>query len=301
MASKIMTYWSRQSEGTDYIVKVLGKEVSQICSGKYGSLEINPEHARPEDDIPTNVETLARIEQGIVDSIVGSVGVCPLQFRVVCSYLHKYCATKFPDQALRAVGGFIILRFFSAAIVAPEANGLAEEAPPLDARRILVLVSKTIQNLSNHTMFRESFMETSFNAFLEDNQPKVDAFLREVSQVPAFAEGLHAEGGGGSSSSGMGTEGCRSVGESPSVSPLPTPMSSSGSPSPSPSPSPLMSSLPSSFSSSSSSSSSSVSKEEFEKAVVNLAVLCNKNVNPIQLALKGPDAVNNYKILFKYT
>lgn len=269
MASKIMTFWSHQSEGIEYIVKVLGKEVSQICSGKYGSLEINPEHARPEDDILANVTTLARIEQSVVDSIVNSVELCPLQFRIICSYLFKHCSTKFPDQALRAVGGFIILRFFSAAIVAPEANGLAEEAPPLDARRILVLVSKTIQNLSNHTMFRESFMEESFNDFLEENQPKVDGFLSEISRVP---EGISA---GCVVPPAMSPQLDVSPAESPAV--CPDAMTLSTSPllaTPSPSSTP-----------------SNVPKEEFEKSMVNLASLCDRNANAIKLALKGDDAV----------
>ena len=277
MASKIMTFWSRQSEGTEYISQVLGKEISQICACKYGSLEINPEHARPEDDIGANVATLTRIEQGVVDSIVGSVDLCPLQFRVVCSYLYRYCSAKFPDQALRAVGGFIILRFFSAAIVAPEANGLAEEAPPLDARRILVLISKTIQNLSNHTLFRESFMEKSFNTFLADNQARVDGFLRAVAQVPAFAEGMSSE------------ELCSQAAVAAVAATTAVAASGGGS-----SASAVSSSLTSSDPSSSSSSAvviSQIGKEEFEDALGNLAQLCVKNAIAIENALVGPDAV----------
>jgi hypothetical protein len=162
--------------------------VGTICSGKYGSLEINPEHAKPEEDLTANITLLSNIAQEILDCIVGSVDKCPLAFRVVCSYLKNHCAKKFPGSSLMAVGGFIILRFFSAALVTPETNGLLEEAPSLDARRILVLVSKTIQNLANRAWFRESFMD-ALNKFLEANQDKMTTFLDNVSQIPAFAEG----------------------------------------------------------------------------------------------------------------
>ena len=183
LASKCMTIWSRMSEGMAYLQKTIRKPVAEICSGKYGSLEINPEFARPEDNTVENVTVLASIIQDVLDSITGSLDVCPTSFRVVCSYLYKYCDAKFPSQTIQIIGGFIVLRFFCAALVTPESNGLVEESPSLDSRRILILVSKTIQNLSNHASFRETFMD-ALNNFLDTNQHKMDYFLEQVSKVP---------------------------------------------------------------------------------------------------------------------
>ena len=183
LASKCMTIWSRQSEGLGYLQKTVRKPVAAICSGKYGSLEINPEFARPEDNVAENVKVLTSIIQEVLDSITGSLEVCPMSFRIVCSYLYKYCEAKFPYQTLQIIGGFIVLRFFCAALVTPESNGLVEESPSLDSRRILILVSKTIQNLSNHASFRETFMD-ALNNFLDSNQHKMNFFLQEVCKVP---------------------------------------------------------------------------------------------------------------------
>ena len=58
-----------------------------------------------------------------------------MAIRTVCMYLKDHCARKFPENSLMAVGGFIILRFFSAALVTPEANGFMDEAPSLEAAR----------------------------------------------------------------------------------------------------------------------------------------------------------------------
>eukprot|EP00727_Mastigamoeba_balamuthi_P014007 m51a1_g9229 hypothetical protein (865) ;mRNA; f:74892-78388 len=187
LASKVMTTWSRLNEGLEFLVSTLSGPINTICSNKYGSLEINPEHVRPDEDVQANISQLISIVQEILELITHSVDRCPLSFRIVCSYLRNHCMQKFPDQSLMAVGGFLILRYFSAALVTPEANGLLEDPPSLDARRILVLVSKTIQNLANRAYFREDFM-APLNAFLDNNAETMARFLDDVSHVPAGAE-----------------------------------------------------------------------------------------------------------------
>ena len=50
-----------------------------------------------------------------------------------------------PKQVSALLGGYLFLRFFNPAIVAPEANGIAPSSPTDDSRRALVLVSKLLQ------------------------------------------------------------------------------------------------------------------------------------------------------------
>ena len=45
-------------------------------------------------------------------------------------------------QVIPLLGGYVFLRFFSPAIVAPEVHGVLPTAPSLEARRSLVLISK---------------------------------------------------------------------------------------------------------------------------------------------------------------
>lgn len=55
---------------------------------------------------------------------------------------HRWCCA----QGKAAVGSFVFLRLFCAAIVSPQAYGLLDEEPSSEARRVLVLVSKILQN-----------------------------------------------------------------------------------------------------------------------------------------------------------
>ncbi|KAH3768036.1 Neurofibromin 1 [Pelomyxa schiedti] len=184
LASKVITAWSKLGEGQDFLVSTLQPVVTSIITGSHGTLEINPTNLAPTDSLETNISLLQGLIQSVLDTIFASADKFPTRFRTVCSYLKQYCNEKFPDQSLICVGGFIILRYFCPAIVAPENNGLVEESPSLEIRRNLVLVSKTVQNLANNVTFRETFM-LPLNTFLEANQPKMRVFLESISQPPS--------------------------------------------------------------------------------------------------------------------
>jgi hypothetical protein len=82
--------------------------------------------------------------------------------RVVWQHLHKKVKQYFPDSALKLVGGFLFLRFFCPAILAPHNFGLVDEPPCPEAQRHLTLVTKTLQNLANGMRFgtKEPYMGT---------------------------------------------------------------------------------------------------------------------------------------------
>jgi neurofibromin 1 len=64
------------------------------------------------------------------------------------------------DAVLKAIGGFLFLRFIGPALTAPHAYGLLESPPNPVCQRQLVLIGKVMQNLANMTLpgTKEQFM-----------------------------------------------------------------------------------------------------------------------------------------------
>jgi len=81
-----------------------------------------------------------------------------------------------------AVGGFVFLRFFCPALVAPEAFGLWKGAINPSDRRSLILVSKIVQNMANGVSFgpKEPFM-VPFNDLIEEKKPLMEKILETLS------------------------------------------------------------------------------------------------------------------------
>jgi len=69
------------------------------------------------------------------------------------------------------------LRFFCPAVSSPEAYGIVEEPPSASARRLLILITKVLQNLSNDVEFgsKEPYM-TKMNDFIQSNRVKLGQF-----------------------------------------------------------------------------------------------------------------------------
>eukprot|EP01111_Echinosteliopsis_oligospora_P009243 TRINITY_DN2676_c0_g2_i2.p1 TRINITY_DN2676_c0_g2~~TRINITY_DN2676_c0_g2_i2.p1 ORF type:complete len:550 (-),score=144.15 TRINITY_DN2676_c0_g2_i2:134-1783(-) len=88
-----------------------------------------------------------------------------------------------------AVGGFLFLRFIVAGISTPESYGLVSSPPEGDGRRLLVLIGKVLQNLSNNKEFggKEAYM-TKLNEFIHTNSDDVQELFDGVSKPDATPE-----------------------------------------------------------------------------------------------------------------
>ena len=84
-----------------------------------------------------------------------------------------------------AVGGFMFLRFLVPALTAPEAFQMVHELPTPEERKLLVMIGKVLQNLSNGKEFgsKEKFM-TSMNIYILENQDAVARLFESLSHVP---------------------------------------------------------------------------------------------------------------------
>lgn len=88
-----------------------------------------------------------------------------------------------------------IFRFFCPAVTSPEIYGIVEgffffkffkkliflEPPSPESRRLLILMTKVLQNLSNNVEFgsKEPYME-KMNDFIHSNKEKLDQYFQNL-------------------------------------------------------------------------------------------------------------------------
>eukprot|EP00297_Palpitomonas_bilix_P001756 CAMPEP_0113886398 /NCGR_PEP_ID=MMETSP0780_2-20120614/11528_1 /TAXON_ID=652834 /ORGANISM="Palpitomonas bilix" /LENGTH=999 /DNA_ID=CAMNT_0000874599 /DNA_START=5 /DNA_END=3004 /DNA_ORIENTATION=- /assembly_acc=CAM_ASM_000599 len=188
IASKVMTFYARLV-GTTYLLKTLEKLLHRACT-EPGEFEVDPARLSSSKQDPTaNVAVLEQATASFLDAILSSIEYCPKEFRKICNFMSSCVAQRFPNSKVKCVGGFIFLRFFCPAIVAPEGSKLVSVAVQPDSRRKLVLIAKVLQNLANGVKFgaKEAYM-TPFHRFLDENDGRTKAFLEELAKIPTEAE-----------------------------------------------------------------------------------------------------------------
>ena len=189
VATSLMKFYSKVI-GYDYLKTTLLELTEQTLSN-VGAYEVDPTKLKEGQDVEENWDRLKDATQTYLHAITESVDDCPLEFREIYAYLLKEIEKNFPKSknAHTFIGGFIFLRFFCPAMIAPEGYRLIDHTPSLPERRGLILISKSIQNLSNGVQFgpKEAFM-FPMNQFIIDNLQRVKRFLEEISTYPQVSE-----------------------------------------------------------------------------------------------------------------
>ncbi|XP_007468630.1 PREDICTED: rasGAP-activating-like protein 1 [Lipotes vexillifer] len=90
----------------------------------------------------------------IMDTIVGSVGRCPLAIRLAFKQLRQCVEERFPqaehkDVKNLAISGFLFLRFFAPAILTPKLFDLRDQHADPQTSRSLLLLAKAVQSIGN--------------------------------------------------------------------------------------------------------------------------------------------------------
>ena len=168
---------------------------------------VDPVKVENGENAEDNMQKLISISQLFLDTIIDSVEICPLPFRDMASHLRKEVKKKFPESGFffflnffffflyiffqkskkkgleHSVGGFLFLRFFCPAILSPDTNDVVPSSSiNKEARRALILISKSLQNLSNGIKFgkKETYME-KMNVFIDENSQKLNKFFDVIS------------------------------------------------------------------------------------------------------------------------
>lgn len=189
MATKLMTAFTKMT-GRQYLSDTLKPLLEDLSSRMSSGLsfEIDPE--KQGEDHAANMENLRKTCQAFLDSIVGSIRVCPVPFRIMAAHLRDEVVRSYPEAKYISVGGFIFLRFFCPAILSPDSMN-PPLLPTVDAkvRRGLILLSKCLQNLANGIEFgvKEPHL-VPMNSFVSSNDAKVKQFFDELASSPSNEE-----------------------------------------------------------------------------------------------------------------
>jgi len=186
MVSKMFKFYSRLI-GLPYLYITIGPELGKIIEEELG-LEVDPEKMEEGKDLDEMRWALMSQSQKILKQILVSDDKCPTQFRQLFIHIANQVKTRFPDNVYTTIGGFIFLRLFCPAVSSPEAYGIVEEPPSADARRLLILITKVLQNLSNDVEFgsKEPYM-TKMNDFIHSNRQKLIVFYEKLLKSPTKA------------------------------------------------------------------------------------------------------------------
>jgi hypothetical protein len=184
------TSWKFYSKlvGLEYLWNTISDEIylliEKTSSGDI-STEMDPILLGEEDNIKVNKYQLMLTAQQILSKIIRSVDNMPLAMRVVLHILQEEVTKKFPNSRHTCVGGWIFLRFFNPAINLPEAYGLTRKPPSKEARRVFVLVTKTLQSLANGIKLggKEQHM-ARLNDFIDENQEEINQFFDRIATIP---------------------------------------------------------------------------------------------------------------------
>ncbi|KAN0025304.1 hypothetical protein ACTFIU_003564 [Dictyostelium citrinum] len=188
--------------GANYLRFVLSDLVTKVVLDSDLKLEIDPrklndyyedkvefEKKTAEVELKDNQKALHNIAQQFLDRITDPSVVVemPREIRAIADYTAESALRYAPESLAPLVGGFIMLRFFSPAIVTPEYSKLlsSEVAPSKRAKRNLVLLAKVLQNASNGVLFggKEEFM-TCMNDFIIGNKEKMSAYFNLICKDP---------------------------------------------------------------------------------------------------------------------
>ncbi|EGC28522.1 hypothetical protein DICPUDRAFT_160044 [Dictyostelium purpureum] len=174
--------------GIPYLAQTIGPLIKKIYSSKK-SCEIDPTKLEKGEDIKKNCKNLLSWVKKMTNAILSSVNNCPGPLREVFRSIQEKVVQRYPrDEITRytAVSGFIFLRFFCPAILAPKLFELMPDHPGIKTTRSLILIAKTLQNLANQVEFgeyKEDFMR-DMNKFVIDNMDNMKQFINTLSIVP---------------------------------------------------------------------------------------------------------------------
>jgi len=179
MSTQILSTFAKQV-GTQYLRQVIRPLVLTIISTPW-SFEVDPDKLEEGEQVMVNTLHLVRSCEDMLQHIVATIDQCPRSLWRACKSMFEIVNEKFPSSALKSVGGLFFLRFVCPAIMVPETSGVLDSAPTEQQRRKLVLVSKSLQSLSNAVEFgaKEPYM-MGVNKFIRNGTPQMQTLQQRL-------------------------------------------------------------------------------------------------------------------------
>eukprot|EP00002_Diphylleia_rotans_P014404 TRINITY_DN2808_c0_g1_i1.p1 TRINITY_DN2808_c0_g1~~TRINITY_DN2808_c0_g1_i1.p1 ORF type:complete len:755 (+),score=160.37 TRINITY_DN2808_c0_g1_i1:49-2313(+) len=184
MGTKMMAALCRMV-GLSYLKSTLSVPISQLIKDA-PRMELDPSRLKSPSDAVKNAETLKRISQSFIDTIITSLPLIPGLLREVGFIIRDAVVQKFSDAGRVSTAGFFFLRFLCPSLLNPKKYDVIDELSLNDqTHRGFVLVAKIIQNLANRVQFggKEAYM-IPMNEVILTNQHRLDAFLDSFPSDP---------------------------------------------------------------------------------------------------------------------
>lgn len=200
LVSKVMGMFSRK-HGTGFLKTVLEPVVCECFKASLASVELDKlslsSEALSEEILSTKVQSLERLCQMCLNRITSTemVREMPRELRAVAYYIWRCCMEHnldaYPNcSSSSLVGGYIMLRFFGPALALPQSSAiLATDAMVTpENRRVLVLVCKVLQKVSNGEFFEESELFLNLmNLFITRSIGSLQQYFAEICRDPLAA------------------------------------------------------------------------------------------------------------------
>eukprot|EP00009_Paramoeba_aestuarina_P005955 CAMPEP_0201507994 /NCGR_PEP_ID=MMETSP0161_2-20130828/1471_1 /ASSEMBLY_ACC=CAM_ASM_000251 /TAXON_ID=180227 /ORGANISM="Neoparamoeba aestuarina, Strain SoJaBio B1-5/56/2" /LENGTH=627 /DNA_ID=CAMNT_0047902501 /DNA_START=52 /DNA_END=1935 /DNA_ORIENTATION=- len=171
--------------GTNYLQRCLKPLFLSVVNSD-ADYEIDPTRVSAGSSVDANVMNLLSVCQMFMAKITASKFTnVPYGIRHVSRFLADITKEKFPDGLYSIIGGLFFLRFVCPALLVPQDLGVYDGEMPAGAKRALLLISKTLMNLSNGVKFgkKENFM-IPMNDFIEGNEVAIRKFFDSLILKP---------------------------------------------------------------------------------------------------------------------
>ncbi|KZT57183.1 hypothetical protein CALCODRAFT_470049 [Calocera cornea HHB12733] len=183
-----------REQSSSYLRRVLSplmKRIVELPSDL--TLEIDPHkidpHQTDDDETRTktrteNAKAIAKITTVFLATLEAASSRVPNVIREICHHIAVIAGKVFPNNVYASVAGFMFLRCINPAISQPSTVGIEIDVTPRN-QRVLLLVTKVIQNVANNVLFgKEGAHMEVLNEHMLEAIPYVWKFLRDVSSDP---------------------------------------------------------------------------------------------------------------------
>merc|ERR1712137_738983 len=188
LATKTFDYYLKLV-ALPYLHSTIEEVIREIYATKK-PCEVDPTRMDKSEDLSRNFANLLSFAEEICFRIFSSVEQCPHKIRKICYALRESVKSKYSEGQVEsvnytAVSGFLFLRFFCPAIMGPKLFDVMKEHPDMKTSRILTLLAKTLQNLSNLCEFgyKEAYMK-DMNVFIVNHTSDFKQFMDALCTRP---------------------------------------------------------------------------------------------------------------------
>ena len=171
--------------GLEYLKRSLKPLLFSVMNSEH-QYEIDPDKLEPGSDLKSNIVNLLSVSEMFIAKITASKFTnVPYPIRCVCRQLAVATSEKFSDGLYSVIGGLFFLRFICPALTVPQEIGVWGEELSPSAKRALLLITKTLMNLSNGVRFgkKEQYM-VPMNDFIEQNEKGIRKFFDNLILPP---------------------------------------------------------------------------------------------------------------------